>query len=81
MAFNKDQWIDSFQSQLAILRPHLSERVLASMSLSAWHGRGRKDEDPIEAARQESKALDLQAKKGPTGASSPPRTGQSGRSR
>ena len=64
MVFNKDQWIDSFQSQLAILRPHLTERVLASVSLSAWHSRGRKDEDPIKAAKEESKALDLQAAKG-----------------
>ena len=63
MAFNKDQWIESFKGQLAILRPHLSERILATMSLSAWHGRGRKDEDPIQAAKQESKALDLQGDK------------------
>jgi hypothetical protein len=65
MAFNKDQWIESFEGRLATLRPHLTERVLASISLSAWHSRGRKDEDPIQAAKEESKALDLQAKKGP----------------
>jgi len=56
--------MDSFQSQLSILRPHLTLRVLVSMSLSAWHSRGCKDEDPIKAAKEVSKALDSQAKKG-----------------
>jgi hypothetical protein len=28
------------------------------MGLAAWHAGGRKDEDPIEAARMVSKALD-----------------------
>ena len=65
MAFNKAQWIESFEGQLAILRPHLTLRVLAAMSLSAWHGRGAKDEDPIKAATEESKALDAQSKNGP----------------
>jgi len=58
VAFNKDQWIASFEGQLAILRPHLTERVRASISAAAWHRRGRKDQDPIEAAKEESKALD-----------------------
>ena len=51
MAYNKDQWTSSFEGQLAILRPHLTERILATMSLAAWHKHGRNDEDPIEAAR------------------------------
>ena len=58
MAYNKDQWISSFEDQLTILRPHLTQRVLTTMSLAAWHARGRKEEDPIEAARQVSKSLD-----------------------
>ena len=41
MSFNKDQWIDSFESQLAILRPHLTERVLASMSVDQRRRRWR----------------------------------------
>ena len=60
MAYNKDQWISSFEDQMAILRPHLTPRILGSMSLAAWHQRGRKDEDPIAAARAVSKALDEQ---------------------
>jgi hypothetical protein len=66
MAYNKDQWISSFEDQLTILRPHLSQRILTTMGLSAWHAHGRKDEDPIEAARQWSKSLD---KQGPVGGS------------
>jgi hypothetical protein len=58
VAYNKDQWISSFEDQLSILRPHLTPRVLDTMSLAAWHAHGRKDEDPIEAARQWSKSLD-----------------------
>ena len=58
MAYNKDQWVSSFEDQLTILRPHLTARLLQSISLSAWHSRGRKDQDPIQAAREESQALD-----------------------
>lgn len=58
MAFNKDQWIASFEGQLSILRPHLSERLLTTISLGAWHSRGAKGEDPIEAARAESARMD-----------------------
>ena len=61
MAYNKDQWISSFEGQLSILRPHLPARVLATMSLSAWHEFGRNDEDPIKAARELSKLLDKPA--------------------
>ena len=60
MTYNKDQWISSFEDQLAILRPHLTARPLATMSLAAWHERGRNDEDPIKAAREWSKSLDQQ---------------------
>ncbi len=60
MAYNKDQWIASFEGQMAILRPDLTARLLGTMSLAAWHQRGRKDEDPIQAARAVSKQLDEQ---------------------
>jgi hypothetical protein len=58
VAYNKDQWISSFEGQLTIRRPHLTQRVLATMSLAAWHAHGRKDEDPIETARKVSMTLD-----------------------
>jgi hypothetical protein len=61
MAYNKDQWSASFEGQLSILRPHLSERVLTTMSLSAWQQYGRKDMDPIAAAKEWSKTLDKPA--------------------
>lgn len=57
MAYNKDQWIASFEGQLSLLRPHLSARVLATASLAAWHRHGRRDEDPVRAARDWSDAL------------------------
>jgi hypothetical protein len=61
MAYNKQQWIESFEGQLAILRPHLTTRVLATMSLQAWHQFGVDSEDPINVARELSKLLDRQA--------------------
>ena len=64
MAYNKDQWIASFEGQLSILRPHLTGRPLAAMSLSAWHQQGTKDVDPVEAARAWSSSMD---QKKPTG--------------
>lgn len=63
MAYNKDQWRASFEGQLALLRPHLSDRVLASFSLSAWHSRGRKDEEPAQAAKAVSKELDAKPRR------------------
>ena len=56
--YNRDQWIESFEGQLSLLRPHLSPRVLATMSNQAWHRHGTKDEDPIKAAKAWSKSLD-----------------------
>jgi hypothetical protein len=49
MAYQKDQWMTSFEGQLAILRPHLTQRVLTTMALQAWHRHGTTD--PIQAAR------------------------------
>lgn len=63
MAYNKDQWRQSFEGQLSILRQHLSPRLLSTMSLTAWNLRGTNGQDPIEAAREESKALDAAKKK------------------
>lgn len=57
MAYNKDQWISSFEDQLVILRPHLTPRVLGTMSLAAWNAHGRKDQDPIDAAKALSASL------------------------
>jgi hypothetical protein len=59
VAYNKDQWIESFEGQLVRLRPHLSERVLGAMSNSAWHRHGKNDEDPVMAAKAWAKSLDL----------------------
>lgn len=69
MPYNKDQWIESFEGQLALLRPHLTQRVLASISLTAWHQRGRKEEDPAAAAKAHSRELDA---RDPTAAAKKP---------
>lgn len=60
MAYNKDQWIASFEGQLSILRPHLTSRLLSVLSMAAWHKHGTKHIDPIKAAREESALLDQQ---------------------
>jgi hypothetical protein len=62
MAYNKSQWIESFEGQMSILRPHMTGRLLATVSLSAWHTHGSKGEDPIKGAKAESAELDRQAK-------------------
>lgn len=59
-AFNKDQWIESFEGQLSILRPHLTGRPLSTLSIAAWHKVGMNNSDPIEAARALSALLDQQ---------------------
>jgi hypothetical protein len=56
--YNREQWIESFEGQLLILRPHLRERVLGAMSNSAWQQHGTEDEGPIEAAKAWSASLD-----------------------
>lgn len=58
MTYNKDQWIASFEGQLAILRPHLTTRLLTTMSLAAWTEFGTAGEDPVEVARALSRLLD-----------------------
>ena len=66
MSYNKDQWIESFEGRLQILRPHLTGRLLNAMSIAAWHSHGAKGEDPIQAANAASADLDTRAKKGRT---------------
>jgi hypothetical protein len=56
--YNRQQWVDSFEGQLSILRPHLTQRLLSTMSLAAWHSRGTKGEEPIKAAKAWSASLD-----------------------
>jgi hypothetical protein len=56
--YKREQWIESFEGQLAILRPHLTYRVLGSKHLQAWHQRGTKGEDPIGAAKVWAASLD-----------------------
>ena len=67
IAYNKDQWIESFEGRLQILRPHLTGRALEAMSNAAWHSRGVQGEDPIKAANATSADLDARAKKGQGG--------------
>ena len=64
MNYNKDQWIESFEGRLQILRPHLTGRILGSLSNSAWHSRGASGEEPIKAATAVSDEVDVRAKKG-----------------
>ncbi len=56
--YNRQQWIESFEGQLVILRPHLGERILSTVSNQAWHAHGVKGEDPIKPAKAWSAALD-----------------------
>ena len=58
MAYNRAQWVSSFEDQMSLLRPHLTSRVLATMSLTAWNKHGRRDEDPVRTERELSKELD-----------------------
>jgi hypothetical protein len=62
--YNRGQWIESFSSQLSLLRPHLTVRVLDAMAASAWVAFGANDEDPIKVARAASAALDASASSG-----------------
>jgi hypothetical protein len=55
--YKRDQWIESFEGQLAILRPHLTHRLLDSISLQAWHQHGTRGEEPIKAAKDWAASL------------------------
>jgi hypothetical protein len=50
----------SFEGRFQILRPHLTGRVLGTISNAAWHSRGAR----VEAANAASADLDARAKKG-----------------
>lgn len=58
MTFNRDQWRESFEGQLSLLRPHLTRRVLTAMSHVAWNGDGAKHKDPVKTAKAWSAELD-----------------------
>lgn len=62
MAYNKHQWIESFEGQMSLLRPHLGGRVLTTMSLQAWSRFG--EHDPVQVAK-EAAALLAQPKSAP----------------
>jgi hypothetical protein len=66
-AYNRDQWIESFEGQLAILRPHLTQRVLSTLSLAGWHAHGANDLDPIVVAKAVSGEMDKQREPGKRG--------------
>ena len=57
MAYNKDQWISSFEDVMVGLRPHMPARVLTSIALMAWNQFGKKDVDPKQAADEWSKSM------------------------
>ena len=55
--YNQQQWVDSFEGRLSIQRPHLTQGMLDTMSLSAWLLHGTHGEDPIKLAKAWSAAL------------------------
>lgn len=57
-AYNRQQWTESFEGQLSILRPHLSQRLLSTMSIQAWHQHGTTGDDPIKVAKALSAVMD-----------------------
>ena len=61
MAYNKPQWMSSFEDKLSTLRPHLTLRMVGQFSLSAWFSHGAKGIDPVKAAKEESERLDVTA--------------------
>ncbi len=58
LKYNKDQWISSFEDAILRLRPHLTTRILNSITGMAWQRYGVKGEDPKKAAEQWSAGLD-----------------------
>jgi hypothetical protein len=63
--FDRAQCQDSFESQLSLLRPHLTRKLLEAGSLSAWHAHGAKGEDPVKAAKSHSASMDAAAPAAP----------------
>ena len=59
---NRNQWLVSFRAHLAILRPHMTHSLLASVSSLAWQKYGLQNEDPLWAAKEWSQWLDSAAR-------------------
>ena len=57
MAYNRDQWVDTFEDAILKLRPHMTRRVLDSVANMAWHKYGVAGLDPKEAAAQWSATM------------------------
>ena len=49
MIYNKEQWVSSFEDAILRLRPHLTTRVLATITAMAWPRYGVKGQDPKSA--------------------------------
>ena len=58
MNYNRDQWISSFEDAILRLRPHLTERVLNTITGMAWQRYGVKGQDPKSAADAWSASMD-----------------------
>jgi hypothetical protein len=58
VAFNREQWVESCEGQLSLLRPRLSQRLRTTHSNQAWHKHGAAGDDPIKAAKELSAAMD-----------------------
>ena len=58
MIYNKDQWISSFEDRVLLLRPHLTARLLQTITVMAWQRYGAKGQDPHSAAEEWSTSMD-----------------------
>ena len=58
MNYDKDQWISSFEDVILRLRPHLTARILATITGMAWQRYGAKGQDPKSAAETWSTSMD-----------------------
>ena len=57
MIYNKDQWISSFEDAILQLRPHLTARILNTITGMAWQRYGSKGHDPKAAAETWSASM------------------------
>ncbi len=51
---NRDQWIESFETQLSAVRPRLTPHLLSAIGAAAWDSHGQACEAPIKAAEEHS---------------------------
>jgi hypothetical protein len=56
--YSRDTWIESFESQFAILRSYLTGRALSTLGLVAWHEHGKQDVDPNKVDEALSEVVD-----------------------